>query len=260
MSAIALAWVARIKVGNQTAKQLLHFYAAHNFGKPGFEFTIKTLVEQLETSERDIQRAHALLLEQKLIIKKARYSKSGQQLPNLLYLNIPQSFVDNFLNGDCKITANGGGRVSGGRGEGVSMAPLNNKINNKKLLSSCASKAARPVDKSFDEFWKRYPKKKNKEEAKRKWKKIPPEVIPLILEKLEQQKAHELQWQNPEYIPLASTYLHNKRWEDEIVTASPKKLVINKSNKPEIHSTVREWAPGHPGYDSMNGFKQPKIE
>lgn len=259
MSAIALAWVAKIRVGNQTAKQLLHFYAAHNFGKPGFEFKNETLAEQLEVTERCIRKAHAILIEQKLVIKKTRKNKNGQQLPNLIYLNIPKEFVDNFLNGNCNSTANGGGRGNVVPGGEERSSALNNNIN-KKLKSSCASKAARAVDNSFDEFWKRYPKKKNKEEARRKWKKIPPEVIPLIFEKLEQQKIYEQQWQNPEYIPLPSTYLHNKRWEDEISTPTPKIMINNLPKTNEIRSTVKEWAPGHPGYDAIHKPQHVKIE
>lgn len=67
MSAIALSWVATIKVGNQTAKQLLQFYASHNFNRPGFEFKNKTLAQQLEVSERAIRDAHKLLIDKGLI-------------------------------------------------------------------------------------------------------------------------------------------------------------------------------------------------
>ena len=100
MSAIALSWVASIKVGNQTAKQLLQFYASHNFNRPGFEFKIETLASQLETSRSSIKRAHNLLVEKELIKKEARYSSDGRQLPSSIFLNIPQAFVDNFFNNE----------------------------------------------------------------------------------------------------------------------------------------------------------------
>jgi hypothetical protein len=135
MSAIALAWVASIKVGNQTAKQLLQFYAAHNFNKPGFEFKNKTLCEQLEVGERAIREAHKFLVDRNLIKRVPRYGKNGDQMSTLTYLLIPDSFVDNFfkVGGGGGSTCRGGGNyVPGGEDLG---APLyNNNLNNKKNI------------------------------------------------------------------------------------------------------------------------------
>lgn len=128
MSALAQMWVASIKVGNQTAKQLLQFLASHNFAKPGFEFSNKTLADQLEVKERAIQRAFKLLIDKKLIIKEPRYDKKGRQLSNQTWLNIPQEFVDKCFGEDVFKTSLG---VSVGRGEGARRTPLNNNINNK---------------------------------------------------------------------------------------------------------------------------------
>lgn len=126
MSAIALMWVATIKTGNQTAKQLLQFYASHNFGKPGFEFKIDALVAQLETSKSSIQRAHKLLIDKNLIIKETSFCKNGRQKNNIIYLNIPTEFVDKFMGGGCHTDTP----------RGVTLTPsyieYNNKLNNKE--------------------------------------------------------------------------------------------------------------------------------
>lgn len=147
MSAIALKWVAGIKIGNATAKSLLLFYASHNFGKPGFEFHTKTLSDQLEVSERAIRDAHKFLQEKKLIRRIAQYGKDGSQKSTLTYLEIPDEAVDNFFK-------TGGGEEPAAAPPGSYCRPraepaaahLNSKYNNNSNKSYIAQKTNRPVD------------------------------------------------------------------------------------------------------------------
>lgn len=128
MSAIAQAWVSSIKVGNQTAKQLLQFYASHNFNRPGFEFKNETLAEQLEVTPRAVRNAHKLLIEKGFIKKEVRHSKTGRQLTNRFSINIPREFEENFKR--ISHVKRGGGTRFLPRGEVRSS--LNNNINSKK--------------------------------------------------------------------------------------------------------------------------------
>lgn len=123
----------------------------------------------------------------------------------------------------------------------------------KELKSIVHPEAARDDD--FDEFWKQYPNKKNRKAALQKWRRLPADTRKLILERLPRQIREDVQWQNKQYVPLATTYLNNERWEDEIMTATPQKLINNEPKRTEIKSTVAEWAPGHPGYDAIHAFK-----
>ncbi len=132
MSAIALSWVATVKVGNQTAKQLLQFYASHNFNKPGFEFKNETLADQLEVKVRAIQNAHKLLIEKDLLIKEERFGKDGSQLTSVFYLNIPPQFVDNFFNRGGEGVLKTSPPCLKDTPRGVLKTPLNNNINNKQ--------------------------------------------------------------------------------------------------------------------------------
>lgn len=124
-----------------------------------------------------------------------------------------------------------------------------NKINNKEKLS-CASVDAR--DLLFEEFWNIYPKKKDKSRAKEKFKKIPIDKIPLILEKIKLQIALESQWKDKQFIPLPSTYLHGKRWEDEIIEIKNKTEGYTKKliNNNDIRCTVKEYGTGHPTFEA----------
>lgn len=139
MSAIALKWVSTIKVGNQTAKQLLLFYASHNFNTDDYVFKNSTLANQLEVTERAIRNAHKLLLEQELIKKQLRFNENGRQTTNSIMLNIPPEFVDNFFGEEERSAPLGRNVVLG---EEERSAPLlnnkalNNKSNNKESALS----------------------------------------------------------------------------------------------------------------------------
>lgn len=71
----------------------------------------------------------------------------------------------------------------------------------------------------FDDFWKQYPKKANKVAAQKAWKKqkVGSDLLTQIITAVEKAKNCE-QWRkdNGQYIPFASTWLNNRRWEDEI--------------------------------------------
>ena len=67
----------------------------------------------------------------------------------------------------------------------------------------------------FEVFWKAYPRKESKAQARKSFAKV---TVPLetLLQALETQKKSN-QWNrdNGQYIPYASTWLNQRRWEDE---------------------------------------------
>jgi hypothetical protein len=66
----------------------------------------------------------------------------------------------------------------------------------------------------FDLFWKEYPKKEGKPSAVKSWNKQNPPLA-AVLAALKVHKGLR-QWQDYQYIPYPSTWLNNRRWEDEI--------------------------------------------
>ena len=70
----------------------------------------------------------------------------------------------------------------------------------------------------FDRFWAAYPKKKDKQAARRAWKKLKPDlalcrVMSAALER--QKESREWRKEGGAYIPYPSTWLNGRRWEDE---------------------------------------------
>ena len=72
--------------------------------------------------------------------------------------------------------------------------------------------------KSFDDFWKAYPKRVSKSNALKAWNKLKPndDLVREILSALEKQKQSS-QWQkdNGRFISYPAKWLNERRWEDE---------------------------------------------
>jgi len=92
-------------------------------------------------------------------------------------------------------------------------------IQKEKIKHSCASDDARSkIEQSrFEDFWKVYPRKRNKDRAKKIWasEKLD-KIAEMIITDVENRSLNDSQWQEPDYILYPSTYLQNKRWEDEL--------------------------------------------
>lgn len=72
-------------------------------------------------------------------------------------------------------------------------------------------------DQAFNAFWAEYPKKKAKSTAYKAWAKVDPKLYDTIMTALAAQKAGE-DWtkENGKFIPHATTWLNQERWEDEL--------------------------------------------
>lgn len=68
----------------------------------------------------------------------------------------------------------------------------------------------------FARFWQYYPRGENKQAAIKAWDKLHPssELVDTVAQALKRQVASD-EWQRGVGIPYASTYLNQRRWEDE---------------------------------------------
>ena len=89
----------------------------------------------------------------------------------------------------------------------ISTAATTEKTNNK-----------RDAEYGFDAFWSAYPKKQDKHRSRKKWKTHKCAAIAeQIIENVQWRSINDQQWLDG-YIPMPSTYINNRRWEDEIDT------------------------------------------
>ena len=93
---------------------------------------------------------------------------------------------------------------------------IENVIENESNSSS--EEDYKEEQKTFDQFWAAYPKKKSKGDAQKAWSKIksPVETLTKILTALEwQKKSKDWVKEQGQYIPLPASYIRSLRWEDE---------------------------------------------
>ncbi|MFA6325043.1 MAG: hypothetical protein WCX46_02335, partial [Candidatus Paceibacterota bacterium] len=93
--------------------------------------------------------------------------------------------------------------------------------NNKKIEKKEKNINTPKIDptSSFDEFWNLYPKKEAKTVAKDKWDKLNQETKEIIMKDLPKRiKCDKWTQDGGIYVPMASTYINQERWNDEIRT------------------------------------------
>lgn len=81
---------------------------------------------------------------------------------------------------------------------------------------------------SFESFWKQYPRKVAKRTALKSWQKLNPVEQQLASEAIIKHIEYwKLKDTGAEYIPHASTWLNQGRWEDELdMTVQEKKVTL----------------------------------
>lgn len=90
---------------------------------------------------------------------------------------------------------------------------LNNKILNNKENTKESEKESKILE-LFNEFWDIYPRKVDKKGSYKAFKNIENiiEIAPEIISAVKKHKQTR-QWQDIQYIPHPTTYLHQERWE-----------------------------------------------
>ena len=90
-----------------------------------------------------------------------------------------------------------------------------------KIKPSRASRSTEVPD-GFEDFWERYPRKTSKTVAIRAWSKLQPdaELREKMFTALEVHKKSR-QWSKDggEYIPYPASWINQKRWTDQVITA-----------------------------------------
>lgn len=100
--------------------------------------------------------------------------------------------------------------------------PIN--INNNIDIKSNTTKRAPRDFPGFDDFWNVYPNKVKKNDAKKIWNKLKPDnsLLQAILKDIDRRVRGEWKDIDKHYIPHPTTYLNQRRWEDEPYTQDDK--------------------------------------
>ena len=100
--------------------------------------------------------------------------------------------------------------------EQTHMQSENENINVNKSINDSKNINIVNID-LFNTIWKRYPRKENKQAAYKAFEKLKPdmELIDTIKKAIEKSRRWK-RWNDPQFIPHFSTWLNQRRWEDEI--------------------------------------------
>lgn len=117
----------------------------------------------------------------------------------------------------------------------IDLRTATNKTVQNKTNSKPQPKKATPAktaESRFPDFWKVYPKKKDKIGAEKIWDrdKLDP-LADKIIADVQLRPTADPDWKDPQFIPYPSTYLNRKRWTDEL-----KSVATFKPRKPEVVS------------------------
>ncbi len=110
----------------------------------------------------------------------------------------------------------------------------------------------------FENFWLQYPKKVGKLIAKRSWEKLSldnqQKALEAIIEHRKYWAAKGTDW---EFIPHASTWLNQERFEDELVIEEKKKEVLawHRSDQGTLAKGREVGCQPYPG-ESMDQYRQ----
>lgn len=94
----------------------------------------------------------------------------------------------------------------------------NDYTNNKNTAPIVADTAKKTKfdEAQFDQFWAVWPKRKDKETAKKAWAKL--KIDQVLLDRiLAAVNAQKLTWDDPRYIKNPATWINGKCWEDETI-------------------------------------------
>jgi hypothetical protein len=149
----------------------------------------KKLAEELEQSERQIRTSIDRLIELKILTIKSTTRYSVYTIENYsLYQDVSQKTTN----------------------ESTSKRPTDDQRTTTKQTHNTQN-----THNTFDLFWSEYPNKNGKAQAKKAWNKHNPDLN-VIKSALSWQKESD-GWKRG-FIPMASTYINNARWEDEPIT------------------------------------------
>ena len=92
------------------------------------------------------------------------------------------------------------------------------------------------VDRLFDKFWSIYPRREGKQDARKAFVKLKPDIALLetMVNAITAQKKSS-QWQEARYIPHPATWLNGHRWEDEPTKDTGKRMLSQQYEQREYN-------------------------
>ena len=194
--------------------RLLYGLIASLSTKDGFCWARNSFfAERFGVNQATISRAIAALAQGKYI--RLEFEGAGNEIRRIYTLDEKVKGYDEKIKAPCE----------------KSQGPIDEKV--KQIITSDKNKNIC----AFAQFWEAYPKKRDKARARKAFDKLSPDqaLLDQILSSLAwQTKSADWTKDGGQYIPLASTYINGRRWEDE----PPANALASKPRAPKLRTIV----------------------
>ena len=204
------------KCENATQKAVL-FVLANYADEKGFCFPgIERLTEEACASERTVYRSLDGLYAAKLVRKGPPVkTKNGDGNSYFLTLSRVKTEPVKLAPSENRTCQNDSQNLSNWQSEPVNMTGEPPSNHQGTTIAHAQSQIAQN---GFDDFWRAYPKKKDKAKARKSFEKaLKKTSLENLIKALEaQKKSHDWQKDGGQFIPYPTTWLNGERWEDEL--------------------------------------------
>lgn len=230
----AVAYYPRLGIylGNPLAGiflcQLIYWHdkTDHNLGiyKTVEEWELETGMKyRQQVTARKLLKSLGLLTETEKRLEHKIYFKLDIDAFNTWFESqLNQSEIGEQQNGNSRTTDTQFGEKQNCISESLNTQSVIHKITTKNTTQDNNDS----LDEQFETFWRNYPDNRDKKKSENRFKKINFKKYPFeqIMASLEKQK-HSEAWlkNNGQFVPMASTWINNERWNDEI--SSPEQQI-----------------------------------
>ena len=247
MSMDLMVKAMKTKVGNPLRKLVLVKLADNASDQGECWPSYQHIADQCEIG-RSTVKLHIRELERAGFLRREYRRKGEMNQSNVFHLSLDGG-ADPDLGGGAPDNPPGAGdNPGGGAGAAPRTSHSSEPVKEPKTLCAQSDELAD----AFEVFWKLYPNKKAKANARKVWAKLKPsaELRQTLMTALGSHRVSR-DWtkDDGQYVPMASTWLNGERWTDELVPASAAKA--NAFNNLPVHTEdmySQQEAPNGPAF------------
>ncbi|MFS1292043.1 helix-turn-helix domain-containing protein [Pseudomonas piscis] len=220
MSMELMVKAMKIKVGNPLRKLVLIKLADNASDQGECWPSYQHIADQCEIG-RSTVKLHIRELEKSGLLRREYRRKGDLNQSNLFHLTLdggsspaPGGASDNL--------PGAGADLGGGAGAAPRTSHSSEPVKEPKTL--CAQEVE--LAEAFEVFWKLYPNKKSKKDARRAWEKLKPNAelrLTLMIALGNHRVSRDWTKDDGQYVPMASRWLNGEKWHDELKPASAAK-------------------------------------
>lgn len=221
MSMELMVKAMKTKVGNPLRKLVLVKLADNASDQGECWPSYQHIADQCEIG-RSTVKLHVRELEKAGFLRREYRRKGELNQSNVFHLTLDGGAASAPGGGAPNNPPGAGDNPGGGAGAAPRTSHSSEPVKEPKTL--CASEVE--LAEAFEVFWKLYPNKKSKKDARKAWEKLKPsaELRLMLMTALGNHRiSRDWTKDDGQYVPMASTWLNGERWTDELVPASAAK-------------------------------------